>query len=164
MCYEPHTSGLQLCGRGRLATRQRGASVVQGKTWGTAGANAPAGSGGLGCVRTHAALVGPASSLPGRLRRAYAIPAAACTAVRCQRQLQPELLPARPAAEDDTVETAAISVETAEPSRGAAFATAATRCLWDKVRPLYRAKGAVALPAGRLGVREPPECWLARLA
>ena len=68
--------------------------------------------GRLGCVHTHVALVGPASSLAGWLQRGDAILA-----------LEPLLV--RLAAENGTVENAAIPLEAAERMRGAAFATAA---------------------------------------
>ena len=123
ICCEPDTSGRQVCGHGGLAVGQPGATGVGGKAWGAAAADAPAGWEGVGCIHTHAALVGPASSLAGRLRRGDAIPAPASVAAQRRR---PQPLLARPVAEKKKVDTAAIPVGAAEQLRGAAFTTATT--------------------------------------
>ena len=73
-CYEPGANELQGCGHAVLAAAQPGATGVGGNASGPAAFNALAGRGGVGCVHTHATLVGPASSLAGRLRRGGAIP------------------------------------------------------------------------------------------
>ena len=83
-------------------TGQPGATSVGWTGGGAAASNAPAGWGGVGCVHTHAALVGPASSLTGRLWRGDAIPEPTPGAV--QRWRQPELLLVHRAAESAPVE------------------------------------------------------------
>ena len=91
-----------MCRRAGLAAGQPSATDVGGTAWGDAASNAPAGWGGVGCVHTHAALVGPASSLAGRLRQGDAI--LLLTSGVVHRWRQAELLLVPPVAQSASVE------------------------------------------------------------
>ena len=129
---EPGASKVQGCGHAGLASEQPGVTGVGGKAWGPATTNAPAGGVGVGCIHTHAALVGPALSLAGRLRKGDAILAPASGTVQHHRQPQPEPPLACPATENTAVGTAGIPVAAAEQVWDASAAAAATWRLFDR--------------------------------